>query len=178
MIRRKSDLFSKKSVRTRSSATAPSFFRLAHPLHLFPQFPKRPTKMRAGRKGGFRGEFRPALHLVFAFLLFRAIFSFLLFCSAGGFEPSDQLLNREPLYQLSYRGICLSKELDTRKCITSCLQNKGLADLLTDIDSNAVNRGTIHALSLVRIKKPVIICNPAGIVCVMYVRMILSISRP
>ena len=82
MIRRKSVHFSKKSVRTHSSATAPSFFRLAHPLHLFPKFPKRPTKMRAGRKGGFRGEFRPALHLVFAFRLFRAIFSFLLFCSA------------------------------------------------------------------------------------------------
>jgi hypothetical protein len=62
-------------------ATAPSFFRLARLLHLSPKFPKRPTKMRAGRKGGFRGEFRPALHLVFAFRLFRTIFSFPRICA-------------------------------------------------------------------------------------------------
>ena len=37
--------------------------------------------MRAGRKGGFRGEFRPALHLVFRFRLFRTIFSFLRICA-------------------------------------------------------------------------------------------------
>jgi len=62
-------------------ATAPSFFRLAHLLHLCPKFPKRLTKMRAGRKGGFRGEFRLALHLVFFLLLFRTIFSFLRNCA-------------------------------------------------------------------------------------------------
>src|ERR1035437_703747 len=80
-IRRKLENFSKKTVRTRSSATAPSFFRLAHLLHLFPKFPKSPPNMRAGRKGGFRGEFRPALHLVFGFRLFRTIFSFLRNCA-------------------------------------------------------------------------------------------------
>ena len=63
-------------------ATAPSFFRPAHLLHLSPQFPKRPTNMRAGRKGGFRGKFRPALHLVFFLRLFRTIFSFLRNCAA------------------------------------------------------------------------------------------------
>lgn len=64
------------------------------------------------------------------------------------------------------------------KCITYRPRNKGLADLLTDIDSNAVNRGTIHALSLVRIKKHFIVCNLASIAGVMYVRMILNMQRP
>ena len=38
--------------------------------------------MRAGRKGGFRGEFRPALHLVFRFRLFRMISRFLRICGS------------------------------------------------------------------------------------------------
>ena len=84
MIQRKSENFSKKSVRTRSSTTAPSFFRLAHLLHLSPKFPKRPTNMRAGRKGGFRGEFRPALHLVFFFLRFLRFSVFCEFVRALG----------------------------------------------------------------------------------------------
>ena len=89
MIRRKSDLFSKKSVRTHSSATAPSFFLPARLLHLFPKFPKRPTKMRAGRKGGFRGEFRPALHLVFVPSPFSDDFGFLRnLCARAGLEPA------------------------------------------------------------------------------------------
>ena len=69
-----------KAVRSLWSATAPSFFRLGHPSPSSPKFPKTPAKKRAGRKGGFRGEFRPALRTCDAFRLFRAILSFLRNC--------------------------------------------------------------------------------------------------
>jgi hypothetical protein len=69
-----------KAVRSLWSATAPSFFRLGHPSPWFPKSPKTPTRKRAGRKGGFRGEFRPALRTCDAFRLFQAILSFLRNC--------------------------------------------------------------------------------------------------
>ena len=62
------------------SANAPSFFRLGHPSPSSRKFPKTPTTKRAGRKGGFRGEFRPALRTCDAFRLFRAIWCFLRNC--------------------------------------------------------------------------------------------------
>ena len=67
---------------THSSSTAPSFFLPVPRGFFFQKFPKTPTKMRAGRKGGFRGEFRPALHILRLFHLFRATLRFLRNCGS------------------------------------------------------------------------------------------------
>ena len=45
-------------------------------------------------------------------------------CSTKISLGSCKSVYREPLYQLSYRGICLSKEQYIRKCITNGPRNQ------------------------------------------------------